>query len=303
MDLIIGANSKVAQAYLHRTGKGIEDTILVHRSKVNNSTLSHTPLLSICQDLTEGSWTESGLKPVLEYAQISRIIYFASRNTDNPGTLEEYEEVNSRPVRRIIDTVSERKIPFIYFSTDMIFGDKNTPNREDDTRFNAINDYARSKLKGETETMKYDKGIVIRLGNVLGVQGDFLSFVAGEVNSERDVNCWTNVSNRFTGIEDITTALNALRNYTGSQRIFHLVSPDQPISRYDIAMKFIDLCEDNGRIACDSTQFVRESRASGKPEVLCLDGTKTYEELGLEQVSILDQLKQIILESSYPFGG
>ncbi|MFQ5474375.1 MAG: sugar nucleotide-binding protein [Candidatus Nanoarchaeia archaeon] len=282
-ELIVGASSRVAQQYLKHCDELGRKVVLVSRREIkpqNNTSISDV----VQQDLTDTNL--AALKEAIRTKDLSRVVYFAVTNIDCASqSIEELRSVNTDPIPLICEQLSANgSLQFVYFSTDMVFNSNAKGHDEDSEDFSDWNGYASSKRSGEKETLSYEQGQVVRLGNVVGVNNDFLSRVAQALKEGKPVNAWTNTFNRFACMSDICAVLDALEDYQGEQRIFHVASADDSMSRYDIASAFVNLCERQGVLPQNTSKSVGKSKANlddGRPQYLVLNTTATRSELGV----------------------
>ena len=96
--------------------------------------------------------------------------------------------------------------------------------------------------------LDYERGVIIRLAKVEGMRGDFLSGIAHELHKQKKVSesdrkkveVWDNVENRCVGINDVCYVIDKTASYSGLGRVFHVASPDEPVSRYKLAYDFVN---------------------------------------------------------------
>ncbi len=258
----------------------------------------------ITQDLTGKNW-----KTLAKSLQDGRVVYFPATHPYDSLSLEEHNKINVEPVEKILDIISVYHLPFVYLSTDMVFGGENRMRNEKDFPKkpfleNPFGYYSASKRKGEELTLSHHDGFVVRLGNVLGIKEDFLTSVAKNLGENKDYFAWSNVSNKFSIIDDVSSVLNLLRGYDGYQRVFHVASEGQPISRYHLAREFIKLCEEKEILPKNTYTKIRPSKApleDGRPSTLALDTRITSKALDFHFKDIFSSLKRRMTNSNYPF--
>ncbi len=182
------------------------------------------------------------LRNYISNNSIDSIVHFATTNVLMKEPLEYHEKINFGSVKILLDLLDENNTTsrFVYTSTDLVFDSKKEGQDENSQNFNPKNHYAKSKLKAEKEVLKHENGYVVRFGNVIGIENDFLSSVMNTIKEEKIYNAWGNVFNRYTFIEDILDVLDKLLTYNGNNRIFHVVCNDPPISRHDLRTHYLD---------------------------------------------------------------
>ncbi len=300
MDLIIGATSKVAREYVNHLVEIGVDSYLVSRSG-NQNIFPRTKNIRghLVQDLASSEWEISDF---LKNGDFSRVIYFAAVNTCKPEFMQESFEVNYNAVSRIIDSILPRDLQFSYISTDMVFTDNDFCD-ENKIPLSPFGEYGRLKRKGEIATLSYGNGLVVRLGNVIGTRKDFLTNIACELNKGQKIPVWTNVYNVFTGINDVFLVLDKLREYLGSQRVFHAISRGEPLSRHELARDFVYFCVKRGILPKDSLDRINPVKANlrdGRPSFLGLTNEITERELGISSGSLFESIESS-MSRGYPY--
>ena len=302
-DIVIGATSKIAREYL--SYMDIKGTPVVAVSRRDNddffrqfkSVKSHVE-----QNLTSDDWHR--LERVLANTPGARVIYFAARPPlRSPTSLSTYCEVNSEPIKRITGLLGNSKIPFVYISTDMVFGGVDEGFSEDSRPKDPFGKYGVSKFMGEEYTLMHPQGRVVRLGNVVGMRGGFLASVAKELKDGKEFLAWDNVFNRFTGIEEACFVINAVADYSGSQKVFHAASSDPATSRYDLATRFVHLCENRDILPENSSNLLKPLKhdfKDGRPKTLELKTEITQREIKYRPDAILYSLAQRI-SKGFPY--
>src|SRR3989344_1703969 len=144
----------------------------------------------------------------------------------------------------------------------------------------------------------------MRIGNVLGVDGDYVSVLANKLNSKEKYGAWANIFNRFAGINDVCWAINEVADYPGKQKIFHIASSEEPMSRYEVAKRLVDHMEVRGILPQGSSQFLLESEHKyndGRPKTLNLQTEITQKELGFKPSEIVGATLERVLLNGYPY--
>ena len=156
-----------------------------------------------------------------------------------------------------------------------------------------LGNYAKSKLMAEKEALKYENSFVVRFGNVIGIENDFLTSALNTLKEKRAYNAWDNVFNRFTYIEDILYVLDKILNYEGNQRIFHVACNDPPLSRYDFLKKVIEIKYGDTDLLkyLNKTSATREQLLT-RPQYAVLNTKITEKELKFKPRSIFDCLSR-----------
>jgi dTDP-4-dehydrorhamnose reductase len=235
------------------------------------------------------------LKEFISKNKIEAIIHLATTNTLMNDSLEYHKKINVGSVKLFLDLIKEYNLecPFIYTSTELVFDSKKIGQDEDSQDFKPLSNYAKSKLMAEKQVLKYENSFVVRFGNVIGIENDFLTSALNNLKEKKTYNAWDNVYNRFTYLDDISYALDKIAHYKGKEKIFHVACNDPPLSRYEFLRKVIknkyestDLLKYLNKISATREQL------SIRPQYAVLNTKITEKELNLQPKSIFDCLSK-----------
>lgn len=282
--VVIGSTGRIGAKYCsHLLSQG-KEILCISRSEKN-----------ICNKHIKIDFNNPDLDSLITYISnnsIGPIVHFATTNVLMREPLEYHEKINFGSVKMMLDLLDENNTDsrFVYTSTDLVFDSKKEGQDENSQNFNPKNYYAKSKLKAEKEVLKYENGYVVRFGNVIGIENDFLASVMNTIKEEKIYNAWGNVFNRYTFIEDILIVLDKLLTYGGNSRIFHVVCNDPPINRYDFIKKYLEITGKTNLVKYVNKNNATEEQLSGRPQYSVLNCKITERELGFKSKSIFDRL-------------
>lgn len=154
---------------------------------------------------------------------------------------EEAMKVNGNAVSHLAKACHKNDKILVHISTDGIFDGINPPFGEDSFA-NPINVYGKSKLIGEKEALKYN-ALVVRISTPFGDcsgygKVPFNCFVLENVSKGIKIRIAIDQVTTPTYAPDIPAAIDILL-HKGKRGIFNLGST-APISRYDLAIKFVN---------------------------------------------------------------
>jgi len=162
---------------------------------------------------------------------------------------EESLKINSVFLESISNFTNDLKIPLIQISTDSIFdGKKSTPYIESDIP-NPINNYGKSKLRGEKAVSKFDQNLIIRVSVLYGwlpnhlviqetsslKQLNFGHWLILKLKSGESVKIITDEISTPILVDDLVSSILHLIK-TKQQGIFHS-SPPFNINRFEFSTK------------------------------------------------------------------
>lgn len=285
--ILIGATGRIGREYsshLIETNTkfiGLSKTDAIHNH-------NHVVIDFISPDTKE-------LEKFISKNKIGAIIHLATTNTLMNDSLEYHEKINVGSVKLFLDLIRKHNLecPFIYTSTELVFNSKREGQDENSQDFNPLGNYAKSKLMAENEALNYENSIVIRFGNVVGIENDFLSSSLNTLKEKKAYNAWDNVYNRFTYIDDIIYVLDNVIHYKSKQKVFHVACNDPPLSRYDFLKKVIELEYENS----DLLKYLNKTSATceqllARPQYAVLNTKITEKELEFKTRSIFDWLSR-----------
>lgn len=227
--------------------------------------------------------------------RINAIIHLATTNTLMNDSLEYHEKINVDSVKLFLELINEYSLncPFIYTSTELIFNSKKEGQDEDSQDYNPLGNYAKSKLMAEKEALTYKNSIILRFGNVIGIENDFLTTAISTIKEKKTYNAWDNIYNRFTYVRDIINVLDEIIKYTGKQKIFHIACNDPPLSRYEFLKRVIQSKYRNTYFLeyLNKTSATRD-QILARPEYAVLNTKITEKELNFKSRSIFDCLSR-----------
>lgn len=286
--VIVGSTGRIGRKYAAHLKKNNTRYIGVSKSE--------SPLDSFQLKIDFNYPDTKKLEELISKNKIDSIIHLATTNTLMDDSIEYHEKINIGSVKLFLDLIEKYKIkcPFIYTSTELVFNSKKEGHDEDSREYNPLGNYAKSKLLAEREALKYENSFVVRFGNVVGIENDFLTSAINILKEKKFYNAWDNVYNRFTYIEDIICALDQIRAYKGRERIFHIACNDPPISRYEFLRKVIELKYANTDLITrlNKTSATREQLLT-RPQYAVLNTKITEKELKFKSRSIFDCLARL----------
>ena len=289
-EIIIGANSKVAREYMDYLELKNIPTIAVYRTGDDSQFAGYSNVIgAIRHDVRANDW--SNLEKALTQTSHPRIVYLAAETKLSPdASFNDHLAINALPVERIVNIIGNKNIPLVYVSSDMVFGGKIEGYSEDSIPLEPYQKYGITKRIGELYALKSARGTNLRCGNITGTERDFPSSVIKTLYDGGNPKVWTNVYNRFTGINEVCIVLDKLADYPGKQKVFHVASSDAPMSRCELIERIIPLLEARGRIPEGSSKKldkVKHDFKDNRPETLALKTEITSRELGYKPVPIM----------------
>lgn len=126
----------------------------------------------------------------------------------------------------------------IYLSTDLVFSSVRGNYKEDELPQPTLA-YGRSKLEGEKLAVKeLDNVAVCRSGGIYGKGSPLLSWLSTEINARRTVDCFVDVFNTPTYVENLAEMMQAILNKQLSG-MFHTVGRER-VSRLEFFRSYAD---------------------------------------------------------------
>ena len=197
--------------------------------------------------------------------------------------------INAYGVRNIATGCDMVDAHLIHLSTDFVFdGEISRPYSEYDEA-NPLNVYAKSKLGGDEEALKYDKGSVLRVAWVFGnPRGDFFSWV---LNGVKDGSITSVIDDQFstpTFANDIIPVIEKV----SSLRMHGLINVANSgvASRLEMAVEFLKKMRIDNELSGVSAQSL--NRKAKRPNYSALSTDLLYRETNIEMRSWQESLNE-----------
>lgn len=176
-------------------------------------------------------------------------------------------EINSEGTKYISTACREKRIKCIYVSTASVFAGRAKEYFEDDIP-DPVHIYGKSKLKGEQYVQEIlDDYLILRIGWLIGGgkrEKKFISHILDKIKKGDDVMAVNDKYGTLSYAKEVADVIRNLLN-EGRQGIFHFGSKGE-CSRYDIALKLVELSGSNARIIPTSSSYFELTFFSPRPE-------------------------------------
>jgi len=209
------------------------------------------------------------------------------------------KKINIEGTRRLANYCSEKSVPIIYISTDLVFDGKKGNYEETDTP-NPISFYGETKLQAEQVVLDgLDKNIVCRIALSYGkcfknTQGGALDKMIASLNEDKALNLFTDQFRTplFSGdfcnaIEKLMTA-KAHNNPACRSRIYHLGGADK-VSRLELGRKIVSVFGYKPELINPITMDQIKSAAK-RGKDCSLNCTRAINEFNYKPLSIVENL-------------
>jgi dTDP-4-dehydrorhamnose reductase len=157
--------------------------------------------------------------------------------------------INGYAVGYLAKYCQKNKIKFLHISTDYIFDESSKPRNEDsDPKEGPQNQYGKSKLLGEKEAIKNNKGsYIIRVSWTFGPnRKNFIDTMIALAKEKQELSIVTDEVGVPTYTKDVSKSLIEIINNIGKYKpgFYHAVS-EEYCSRYEEAKKIFELAKIN----------------------------------------------------------
>ncbi len=145
--------------------------------------------------------------------------------------------------KNLTSIAREHGARLIHIGTDYVFnGNKGAEYVETDTT-NPINEYGRTKLQGEIEVLKYEKGLCIRTASIYGSgKPGIVSGILDMLKTKEEAKHISDQISSPTYTKDICEALFAIKDESG---VFHFTNSGF-VSRYGLVLHIWQLAKELG---------------------------------------------------------
>lgn len=175
-------------------------------------------------------------------------------------------------------------IPFIHISTDYVFGDnKEDGYVEEYDKFNPLNEYGKSKLKGEENVIaEGGKAYILRTSWLFGPNAtNFISKISEAARKNFELKVVTDEIGCPTYVKDLSEGILLAVENKIKPGIYHVCSKDS-LSRYEFAKEILAQQElETPILECKLEDFPRKAQV---PQISILLNTKLDEARSSEEM-------------------
>ncbi|MCA1628891.1 MAG: SDR family oxidoreductase [Acidobacteria bacterium] len=222
---------------------------------------------------------ERVLPEVVIHAAGNKNLVFCEEHPD------EAHRINALGTRNVARACREFGASMIYLSTDLVFGCVEGGYREDDVPRPALA-YGRSKLEGERLALEELNDLAVcRSGGIFGRDSPLLKWLSAEVEAGRSVECFVDVFNTPTYVENLAEMMDAVirKRLVG---VYHTVGRER-VSRFEFFRSYADT------FGLDASLLSPVSSAGLKEKLLLqpdasLSAERTAERLGVAFNSVAE---------------
>lgn len=229
---------------------------------------------------------------VFERARPSVVIHAAGNKNvrfceDHP---EEAHRVNAEGTRGVARACREFGARLLYLSTDLVFGGTRGNYREDELPRPALV-YGESKLEGERYALEAcGETAVCRSGGIYGPGSPLLSWLAAELEAGRSVECFEDVFNTPTYVENLAEMLEAIMKgrLTG---VFHTAGRER-VSRHEFFRAYTETFGLDSKLLAPASAEGSRERLLLQPDS-SLSVEQTSERLGVTPDSVREGFRRL----------
>lgn len=151
--------------------------------------------------------------------------------------------LNVRGPRNLVAVAKENGARLIHIGTDYVFDGKKGDDYVEVDSTNPINVYGKTKLEGEIEVLKYDKGLCVRTASIYGFgKPGIVSGILKALQTQEEVRHIADQISTPTYTKDLAEALFAVREESG---VFHFTNKGD-VSRYGLLLHLWHLAKEKG---------------------------------------------------------
>ncbi len=180
-------------------------------------------------------------------------------------------KINVEATSELAGRCSDRSIPFVFTSTDLVFDGENAPYREEDPP-SPLSDYGEQKALAEENIRRlYPEAVICRLSLLFGfASGNFFSTMIDDLKQGKRIRLFTDEYRTQLNVDTAARILaRALENISGT---FHIGGAES-VSRYDfgvLAAKIFGI-ETGSLVPCLQKDV---PMAAPRPKDVSLDSSK-----------------------------
>ncbi len=204
------------------------------------------PLARFNGDITNPQWIEDTLDAFDPNIVINASAFTSVDKAENPDFTEELEEVNVNAPEYMAKWCNNHNATFFHISTDYVFAGRYEESFSENDKPNPINEYGKSKAKGEQKVLKYKNSTVLRTAWLTGEGGNnFVHQMVHLSKNEQSISVIKNEWGSPSFAKDVATTIASLCKTPETHRgkIYHIVN-EGIASRKEIVeeiQKFLEL--------------------------------------------------------------
>lgn len=213
---------------------------------------------------------------------------------------ERAHEINTRFTAHLTEAASERNVPIIYTSTDLVFdGCQQIPEGgfTEESQPQPLSVYASSKRAGEEQVLKFDKGVVLRLsllyGSAIGPRSGPLGWMIKAFQAGEKVNLFRDEWRTPIYVLDVVFIIEKVLEGSLQHNLYHLAGNER-VNR----VEFGELLANRFGFDCDLIHSGNREDlllVPPRPEDVSLNNQLLKEELGLSPRSLSQALGETSL--------
>jgi dTDP-4-dehydrorhamnose reductase len=200
-----------------------------------------TPFDSAVQSFRLDIRDAESVSSAIERLRPSAVIHAAGNKNvrfceDNP---DEAHRTNALGTHNVARACRDFGVRMIYLSTDLVFSSVRGNYKEDELPQPTLA-YGRSKLEGEKLALEeLDNVAVCRSGGIYGKGSPLLTWLATEINAGRTVDCFVDVFNTPTYLENLAEMMEVILSKQLSG-VFHTVGRER-VSRFEFFRSYAEM--------------------------------------------------------------
>ena len=145
--------------------------------------------------------------------------------------------------KNLVEISREANTRLIHIGTDYVFDGNKEGNYVETDTTNPINEYGRTKLLGEIEVLKYEKGLSLRTASIYGSgKPGIVSGILETLKTREEARHISDQISSPTYTNDICEAIFAVKNERG---VFHFTNSGE-VSRYGLVLHIWRLAKELG---------------------------------------------------------
>lgn len=205
------------------------------------------------------------------------------------------EALNHRVVENLTRVRAQVPFRLVHISTDYVFdGERGMYQESDEAR--PVNEYGRSKLRGEAAALRDGESLVVRISSPYG-QGhgarkpQFFRYLTENMLSGKQVRAITDQRVTATYLPDLAKAIEELV-HRGTSGIVHVASPE-PLTRYEFARRVAQVARVNPDLLVPSRRADMKRWVAARPANTSLD-VGLSQTLGVRYTPVNASLEQLL---------